>query len=278
LKNQFLQQLRIRKYHTQVFAQLGFSMLDRFKLAWLGWRRIDACKNSKAADADQWCARLSIINGKRVHLCPDDVCHIGIFEEVIVHRSYELNLLSFEPEIILDVGAHIGLFSLAAAARWPNALVMAFEPHPENAVWARRNFDDNRVRGCVIEAVAGIEPGWVNFDASGGMGQLSSGEKSISVLAVDLKSFVSAFRASRMLLKMDIEGGEMEVLPEILPLLPRNNAVFVEIHGSLPECEKIIQIISSNGFRIRTLSNRRSEDGDQCYMDLFLHPEGTSTH
>ncbi len=259
----------------QAFARLGRSGLDRLKLAWLGWRRIDVSGEVRAADARQWSAKLNVLHGKKVHLCPEDVCHVGIFEEVILHRAYDLDLPGFEPDFILDVGSHIGLFSLCASARWPKASILAFEPHPDNAVWARRNFAGNGIRGSVVEAAASTKSGWMNFDLGGGMGRLNSGGNT-RVMAADLPSIIRAFPASRLLLKMDIEGGEMDLLPEVLPLLPTTNAVFVELHGTWPECDRMMTKITSMGFQIKILGNKRSEDGGQSYLDLFLRPDATA--
>lgn len=272
MTSQFLQRLKTRKYHMQAFARLGCSGLDRLKLAWLGWHRIDVSRAIAAADSRQWSAKLNVVDGKRVHLCPDDVCHVGLFEEVILHRAYDLDLPGFEPDFILDVGAHIGLFSLCASARWPKAAILAFEPHPDNAVWARRNFAGNGIRGSVIEAAASTKPGWMNFDLGGGMGRLSSGGNT-RVVAADLTAIIRAFPASRLLLKMDIEGGEMAVLPEVLPLLPPANAVFVELHGTAPECGRMMDKITFLGFETKVISDKRSEDGTQSYLDLFLRPK-----
>lgn len=275
MKSRFLQRLKVRKYHMQAFARLGCSAVDRLKLAWLGWRRIAVSGAVRAADARLWSARLNFLDGKRVHLCPDDICHVGIFEEVILHRAYDLDLPGFEPDFILDVGAHLGLFSLCAAARWPGASILAFEPHPDNAVWARRNFAGNGIRGSVVEAAASTRPGWMNFDLGGGMGRLAAAGNT-RVVAADLPAIIRAFPASRLLLKMDIEGGEMDVLPEVLPLLPPTNAVFVELHGPLPECERMMGKIKSLGFQTKILGHKRSDDGAMSYMDLFLRPDATT--
>jgi FkbM family methyltransferase len=272
MNHHFLQNLKIRKYHVQAFSRLGSSKLDRLKLAWLGWQKIDICKNKGTIKSKQWSVKLKHINNREILLCPNDDCHVGIFEEMFVYQSYDLNLLDFEPEIIIDVGAHIGLFSVAAAARWPKALILAFEPHPENAVWARRNFEVNKINGCVVEAVAGIESCSVNFDASSGMGYVSSCENSIRVLAINLSSLIQSFSSFSLLLKMDIEGGEKDLLPIILPYLPYINSMYVELHGTLSECEKMLEVISSCGFEIQSSKHRQSEDAIQHYIDLFFRP------
>lgn len=56
----------------------------------------------------------------------------GVINECIVEDSYRLSILAkeFTPEVILDVGGHIGTFGLLAKSYWPNARLIALEPNP----------------------------------------------------------------------------------------------------------------------------------------------------
>lgn len=272
MNTSFLRRLSVRKYHLQTFANMGHSAIDRWRLARVGWGLIDVSGEGGKAISGDWSARLKVLGGREVHLCPNDICHLGIFEEAMIHGAYDLALIPFEPDLIIDVGAHIGLFSLQAATRWPQSPILAFEPHPENAVWARRNFASNGIRATLIEAAASLKPGWMDFDLGGGMGRLCAGG-SIKVMSVDLPAMLSAFPSSKILLKMDIEGGEMDILPKVLSILPASNAVFVELHGTSTEYDEMLAVIDSLGFTIRVLHDKWSQDGKQRYVDIFLLPK-----
>lgn len=56
----------------------------------------------------------------------------GVINECIVEDSYRLSILAkeFTPEVILDVGGHIGTFGLLAKSYWPDARLIALEPNP----------------------------------------------------------------------------------------------------------------------------------------------------
>lgn len=267
--------LSIRKYHLQTFSRLGYSARDRWRLARLGWGRVDVSEARDHSISEDWSARLKPLGGKEVHLCPHDICHLGIFEEVVIHGAYDLALIPFEPDLIIDAGAHIGLFSLQAATRWPKSAILAFEPHPENAVWARRNLSGNDIRATVIEAAVSSKPGWMEFDLGGGMGRLSVGGGG-KVMAVDLPAIIRAFPSSKFLLKMDIEGGEMDVLPKVLPVLPPSTAVFVELHGEDVECDQMLAATDSLGFVAQILHDKRSEEGPLRFVDLLLLPKAAA--
>merc|ERR1712070_519575 len=48
-------------------------------------------------------------------------------------------------QIIIDVGANIGLFSISACKRFPHARILAFEPHPANYRFLNHNL---KTAGC----------------------------------------------------------------------------------------------------------------------------------
>jgi hypothetical protein len=54
--------------------------------------------------------------------------------------EYRLREIHFdEGDVVIDIGDHIGLFSIYLAKRWPGLTVFAFEPFPANF----RNFAEN---------------------------------------------------------------------------------------------------------------------------------------
>ena len=71
---------------------------------------------------------------------------------------------------------------------------------------------------------------------------------------------------------MDIEGGELDLLPDLFEFIPTGTAIFVELHGSLSKCEELMQIIRDYNYRIIITSHRLSHDEEEHYMDLFLEP------
>jgi FkbM family methyltransferase len=52
--------------------------------------------------------------------------------DVCEYDRYRLREMTTVPETVLDIGAHIGCFSVLAAHRWPNARIVACEPDPAN--------------------------------------------------------------------------------------------------------------------------------------------------
>ncbi|MFD9601990.1 amino acid adenylation domain-containing protein [Streptomyces sp. NPDC059970] len=82
---------------------------------------------------------LSLPDGRRVvclHVPETRYLHLDVFE----HRTYDRGGIRYpETGLVLDVGAHIGLFTLYALERSPGLEVHAFEPSPPLFAALRRN-------------------------------------------------------------------------------------------------------------------------------------------
>lgn len=131
---------------------------------------------------------------------------------------------------VLDLGAHIGGFVIPAAAT--GAHVTAIEPVPANVELLRQNVHtaqvDNNV--SIIEAAAtrrmGICPFRVSSFASTNGSIIGVMKHSIYVKTVDWRELLSSLIPT--IIKMDIEGAEWMLLPQVLPSSCR--AIDIEFH------------------------------------------------
>jgi FkbM family methyltransferase len=129
----------------------------------------------------------------------------------------------------IDVGAHWGVFSLAAATRWPRQIaVLALEPLPLNAVILsdvvlhNHRQDDIEVLAVAAGAAAGTAPMLLDSSMAGslhghGLRGLGDAERrrrvTVPVLPIDhLLSERPAWAARRLFIKIDVEGFEPEVV------------------------------------------------------------------
>lgn len=70
------------------------------------------------------------IERKRFHMSlPDDHGTKTAFVEIFLDDCYRLHELPNDVQNILDIGCHVGLFSIAARDRWPRAVIHAYEPN-----------------------------------------------------------------------------------------------------------------------------------------------------
>ena len=130
--------------------------------------------------------------------------------------------------VVYDIGANVGTMALGAALLVGDlGLVIAFDGDPENIArlqeHSARNGLENRLRvvhAAVWSRTASMESGFVvaqprgrraACEADGNRPVLGSGEV-INVPAVTLDDFVAAGEPPPQLVKIDVEGGEYEVL------------------------------------------------------------------
>lgn len=146
-------------------------------------------------------------------------------------------------DVFYDVGANIGMMSLLVAkAAGPSVEVHAFEPEPQNAERLRANGQLNALPNMFVhEAALGRATGPADLYVSGGVGVgthtiLGGAEVTerevlpISVFTGD--DWVAKMRVAPTLMKIDVEGAEMDVLLGFEQLLDARGVreILVEIH------------------------------------------------
>jgi FkbM family methyltransferase len=138
---------------------------------------------------------------------------------------------------VVDLGANIGLFAAFVLARYPAATVTAFEPDPDSARILRDTLTVAGGRCDLREACAAASDGTLRF--AHGRHQFShiadrDEEGVIEVPAVD----VFPFMRDADLAKIDIEGGEWELLADPRMATDGPRSIVMEYHPRLcPEAD-----------------------------------------
>lgn len=142
-----------------------------------------------------------------------------------------------EGDTFFDVGANIGTISLPVAMT--GAECLAFEPAPANAARLAENAELNRLGNVtVVEAAMWSQSGTValRVDGTEGAGRSrvvdAGGDETVEVPAATLDQFAGGGAAAPDLLKIDVEGAELEALRGAAATLAagRVREVFVETH------------------------------------------------
>jgi FkbM family methyltransferase len=181
----------------------------------------------------------------QVRYAPDTVAAVDpadyIGWAIVRHGSYEpaslrlaLRIMTEEPGLFVDVGAHAGLFSCAVAAA-PGSRVIAVEPDCGNCAALRANVALNRRRNiAIVNAAAGRDIAVVPIArrASG-----NSGTVAVETHVTGAVDWATTMPLDRMfsrlvdppvrpvLIKIDTEGLEPQVLAGVDfsgPFRPRN--------------------------------------------------------
>jgi FkbM family methyltransferase len=149
--------------------------------------------------------------------------------------------------IFYDIGASLGFFSFAVASRiGPNAKVFSFEPEPENGL----RFREIAVRNNLQDRLELVEAAVWSYTCSAGIpfkrgglqrtygGVLADGVAPVlaegetrPVSTISLDDFIRGGHPAPDVLKIDVEGGECEVLKGGEELFSRAKpALICEVH------------------------------------------------
>lgn len=166
------------------------------------------------------------------------------------------------PKAILDIGANAGLFSAWAAQEWPDAIIHAFEPDPDNADMFRKNMVPFKNVDFTQAAVSRKSGRFQLFKGGNKMtGTLiDNGNFGIDVSTVSSDSIPHAD-----FIKIDTEGSEFDIL-ESLDLCGVK-AIALESHSDSDE-KDITYLLKSNEFVLH--SRKVTHPG--CSLLKFARP------
>jgi FkbM family methyltransferase len=178
-----------------------------------------------------------------------------------------------EQDVVVDVGANIGVFSVFAASR-SRARIVAIEPHPANVEFLLKNVKANGHSGIEVVAAALTDRrGSVRLrvERKGVMHRLVEAderarpEASLEVPGETLDELVVSRGVDRIdLLKMDCEGAEGRILRSLAPaVLQRIGRLAMEFHDDASPLhhDELQRLLEERGFTTRVRWDGRSATG-----------------
>lgn len=128
--------------------------------------------------------------------------------------------------ICFDIGAHVGLYSLAFSKAATK--VISFEPMPLNLMYLERHLLLNKITNCIIVpfAISGKTKLTTFMVADHSSEGRIDSHGDVPVFSVSLDDFIQSYGLKPDIIKIDVEGGELDVLTggekylrEIKPIL-----------------------------------------------------------
>lgn len=159
----------------------------------------------------------------------------GVAYEIFVHEFYKDDgvLLPKDTRLVVDLGANVGLSTLYFLHKYPSCRAIAYEPHPAYAAQARRNLslDGTGHRVEFHQKAAGATDRTM-YLTDLGAGSALTETASPAAIPVEAEDIFPCLLGRQIdILKMDIEGGEYEILAD--PRFEQLNlgAVVMEWHS-----------------------------------------------
>lgn len=168
-----------------------------------------------------------------------DSSDVPTFNKVFTAREYAF-AAEGSPKFIIDAGANVGFAAVSFAMRFPEATILAIEPE-------RANFD---LLSLNVAPYPNITPlraalwqedgeldiadpgrgswGFTTREIDGGDGEQRTGQR---VPAVTVGGLMERYEQDRVdLLKLDIEGAEVEVLESSGAWMHKVDGIIIELH------------------------------------------------
>lgn len=246
-------------------ARLPASMTERARFMsqtlafhWRNWRNISGLGG----------ARLQVplrIAGKRQHVTLRPAAgDLAVLYEIFTRNAYAVAPEVLDPsrvQVIVDAGAHIGMASLYFADRYRDARILSIEPNPENFALLKAN-TAGEPRITPVEACLTGLPDQQVFIATAGLAwsfQKNAAGQGEKVPGYSMDQLCAAHGISQIdLLKLDIEGGEEDVLahPQFLSYV---RVIVAELHGAYT-LARFNADLAHSGFKAATLETADEPD------------------
>lgn len=169
---------------------------------------------------------------------------LSTFIQVFLRKEYQFDL-PFEPHVIVDAGANIGLSALYFTNRYPSARIIAIEPENGNFNQLKVNTTKHRNIELLHCAISNDSNSLNLLDDGKGewgyetvaAGTNTSANAIQEVKAVSVQALMQQFEIEIIdLFKIDIEGHERELFADKVDTwLPNCRCIVVEIHDHMRE-------------------------------------------
>jgi FkbM family methyltransferase len=181
-------------------------------------------------------------------------------------QSYIKNDSDIKPaDTVIDLGAHIGAFTIFAARKAPLGRVYAFEPEPNNFRLLKENIFLNSLNNVypfqkAVTGKLGKVKLFVESDSSSTNSILEytyqTPKKTISVSSTTLEHILTDNHIDTVdLLKIDIEGAEYDVLLNTPPhIFKKIKRIALEYHDNLNHehtIKQLVDFLHAQGFKTK---------------------------
>ena len=177
--------------------------------------------------------------------------HVWMIQEYS-NSDFEIN----DSDVVIDIGAHIGLFTLFASQFCKRGKIFCFEPIKENYELLVENINSNKIKNIIpfnlaVSKVSGSVKIFLNDDYSGHSMFLETND----FVIVKSKSLFDIFSENNIqecnFLKLDCEGAEYEIINSLSSeFLNKIKKLTIEYHLADTHPELLEQLVK----KLRKLS------------------------
>ena len=187
-----------------------------------------------------------------------------IYENSIL-RVYDDYITDFKPkDWVIDIGAHIGTFSIHLARRFPKLRTVSVEPHPINYELLTSNVGLNGLHSTIqtLHAAVGKASGHgrlyadLGNTAGGSVHNASVKTESYKIKLTTLAHLFTKYGIKKCaVLKLDCEGAGYEILMSTpSSILRQIQTIIMEINEE-NRAPELIKYLTTQGFSVKEVPN-----------------------
>ncbi len=194
-----------------------------------------------------------------------DDSDLSVIDEFFVDKMYKATecLISNIQYPIIDIGAHIGIFSLYSSTLNLQSSILAIEPEPTNFELLKENIKFNKCENVTPIQAALVSGDELNTNLylsknTHNHSTASLSKNCIQVPAINLERLMKEHKIKKIgLLKMDIEGAEFVILQSFnLSIFKKIQNIVVEYHESTKNKRANLEnLIREHGFSVEHFPN-----------------------
>lgn len=235
------------------------------------------------------------IQEHKMFLDPHDSMRLAINEIYEPTETELLKKLIKKGDIVLDIGAHIGYYTLIMAKLvGKEGKVFAFEPEPSNYKILQKNVEINSYHNVVLEKKAaadrnGIIDLYLSLDSSG-MHRIYPSKHCKDKIQINSLKLDNYFQNSKFLnkiglIKIDVEGAEFNVLKGTIEILKNNKKIKLLLEfipDSIKECGnqpiELVEFLISHGFQISYINEKEKKIETKTSVKKILDSQSLGTN
>lgn len=170
------------------------------------------------------------------------------FQGITKQDDYGIRNLKTVPDVVFDIGANVGVFAITASVLFPEARVIAVEPHPVNFGVLKQATEFFPTITCLRYAL-GAGKVWsssllsnevetLGFNTEAIFGDCAPIERIVDVPTIDLETLAREYPGSNALYKIDVEGAEAAFITGAMSDAPLRKALYItmELHSLVSGC------------------------------------------
>lgn len=184
----------------------------------------------------------------------------SVFGEIFLDKDYRIldETIKVAKNVVVDIGAHIGLFSIYANTINPNIPIYAYEPEEENYKTLKKNLSRNKTRNIhpknlAVSAKEGQIELYINKDSHNhSILKTNENQTKKKVQSTTLQRITEKLQTVD-LVKMDCEGAEFEIIASTpKETFKKIKTIYIEYHeyNEMLERKNIESKLQKAGYKV----------------------------